>query len=65
MDHEHFCRICGKEINMYRLKNIILAEMHNFTPKIKADDPFIIKDHGNDLELGCGFECYKKYLNID
>ena len=65
MDHEHFCRVCGKEIDMNRVKNMINAVFHNYIPKIKATDPFILEDHGNDLELGCSFECYKKYLNVD
>jgi hypothetical protein len=72
IDHEHFCRVCEKDIDMYRVKEIILAEMRyndyygtHTAIGIKRTDPFIVKDHGNDVELVCSFDCYKKFLNVD
>lgn len=64
-DKEHFCIICGREIDMMRVKNMINAALHDFTPKIKITDPFIVEDHGNDLMLACSWECYLKHLHVD
>ena len=65
-EKEHFCLICGREINMMRVKNLINAALHDFTPKTKLDDPFILeKDHGNDLMIVCSWKCYLKYLHVD
>jgi hypothetical protein len=65
VDHEHFCLVCHKEINMMRVKNIINAELHGFHLSIKANDPVFLEDHDNDLEILCSFQCYTKYLKID
>jgi hypothetical protein len=31
-------------------------------PPIKATDPMIVEDHGNDLSMCCGLKCYEKYI---
>jgi len=70
LQHQHFCTVCKTQIDMKKLEREIFNYIYyehkpELMPPLRDNDPMIIMDHGNDVEIVCCKDCFCRYLGID
>jgi hypothetical protein len=61
LEHPHKCKLCGKDIDMKKIKNYAYeAQKQKYSP-FSMEDPIIVKYYGNEIDIVCSAKCYEDY----
>ena len=67
LQYPHFCIVCKSPIDMKKIERYVFdciryEHKPELMPPHRDNDPIIVKDYGNDVEIICGIKCAESYL---
>ncbi len=70
LQHEHFCIVCKTQIDMKKIERYIFdciryEHKPELIPPLRENDPIVVRDYGNDVEIVCSEDCLCEYVGCD